>query len=228
MPMAEKRRDRAPGGQEELGSGAAVGAAPAVAKKKKKRGKGGLLFLLLLLVSGIGAGLHFGGIWDARPLAWEIVPQIPYVGKSVAGFFGIPEQYTLTVAERLAYEQNERQIRLDKRERNLMERETAVGLASSDIAARSKRIAALELGVKDDSARKAEEAASENEKMLITQRIKDFNTMSGRNAAKIVEEMRDDLAVKILQGLTNEARASILGKMDAKKAARLVDLLAGQ
>ena len=76
--------------------------------------------------------------------------------------------------------------------------------------------------------RKTEDAESEAEKNLIAQRIKDFNTMSARNAAQIVEEMRDDLAVRILQGLTNDARASILGRMDAKKAARLVELMAMQ
>jgi len=226
--MAEKRRDRAPGRQEEQGPETAPVAAAPVAKKKKQHGKGSLFFLLLLLALGVGTGLHFGGLWDARPLAWEIIPKIPYVGKNVAGFFGIPEQYTLTVAERLVFEQNERQRRLDERERNLMERESAVETASSDITVRSRRIADLELGLKDDNARRAEAAASEDENNLIAQRIKDFNTMSARNAAKIVEEMRDDLAVKILQGLTNDARASILGRMDARNAARLVDLLARQ
>ena len=228
--MAEERRDRAPGRPEERPSeeSSASGAGPAAAKKKKKRGKGILFFPLLLLAFGVGAGLHFSGLWDARPLVWEIVPQIPYVGKGVANFFGIPEQYTLTVAERRAFEQNERQRRLDERERGLVDRETAVDAASADIAARSDRLASREEAARANEANRAANATSEDEKALITQRVKDFNTMSSRNAAKIVEEMRDDLAVKILQGLTNDARASILGKMDAKKAARLVDLLARQ
>ena len=227
--MAEERLGRASGREEERPSEAALSAAPAVAKKKKKKlGKISLLFILLLLAFGAGTGLHFSGIWDARPLVWEVVPQIPYVGKGVANFFGIPEQYTLTVNERRTYEQNERQKRLDERERNLIGREGAVDAASADIAVRSRRLADSEAAAKDDDARRAEDAASTAEKDLIAQRIKDFNTMQARNAAQIVEEMRDDLAVKILQGLTNDARASILGRMDARKAARLIELLSMQ
>jgi flagellar motility protein MotE (MotC chaperone) len=223
--MAEERRDRAPGGQERPAEGS--GAAPLpVAKKKKQFGKGSMFFLLLLLSFGAGAGLHFSGLWDARPLVWEVIPQIPYVGKGIADFFGIPEQYTLTVAARRAYEQNERQKRLDERERDLIDRESAVDVASADVGLRSRRLVSLEEAAKENEAKRAEATASDNEKTLIAQRVKDFNTMSSSRAAKITEEMREDLAVKILQGLTSEARSSILGRMDAKKAARLVDLLA--
>ena len=226
--MAEERRDRAPGRQEEHPLEVLSVAAPPVAKKKKKLGKVSLLFIILLLAFGTGTGLHFSGMWDARPMVWEIVPQIPYVGQGVANFFGIPEQYTLTAAERRTYEQNERQKRLDERERDLIDREAAVDAALTDITARSHILAGQEEAARENDARRAEDIASAAEKDLINQRIKDFNTMTARNAAQIVEEIRDDLAVKILQGLNNDARASILGRMDAKKAARLVELLSTQ
>ena len=224
--MAEERRGRA--GSLEDDPSEVVVAAPLVVKKKKKLGKIGWFFILLLLAFGVGTGLHFSGMWDARPLVWEVVPQIPYAGKPLSTFFGVPEQYTLTVDERRTYEQNERQKRLDGRERDLIERETAVGAASADIAVRSLRVADLESLAQDDNARRAAEASSTAEKDLIAQRVKDFNTMSARNAAQIVEEMSDDTAMKILQGLNNDARASILARMDAKKAARLVELLSKQ
>ncbi|MCL2010197.1 MAG: MgtE intracellular region [Synergistaceae bacterium] len=223
--MAEERRL---GRQEEQSLEPALSVAPLVVKQKKKLGKVGLFFILLLLSFGVGSGLHFSGLWDARPLIWEAVPQIPYVGKSIAGFFDIPEQYTLTVNERRTYELNERQKRLDERERDLIAREAAVDAALADITARSQILADLEMLAEGDGARRAEEAASVTERELIAQRVRDFNTMSSRNSAQIVEEMRDELAVKILQGLTSDARASILGKMDARKAARLVELLSTQ
>ena len=223
--MAEERRL---GRQEEQSLEPALSVAPLVVKQKKKLGKVGLFFILLLLSFGVGSGLHFSGLWDARPLIWEAVPQIPYVGKNIAGFFDIPEQYTLTVNERRTYEQNERQKRLDERERDLISREAAVDAALADITARSQILADLEMLAEGDGARRAEEAASVTERELIAQRVRDFNTMSSRNSAQIVEEMRDELAVKILQGLTSDARASILGKMDARKAARLVELLSTQ
>jgi flagellar motility protein MotE (MotC chaperone) len=212
---------------EERSSETARSVAPA-AKVKKKTGKTGLLFILMLLAFGVGAGLHFSGMWDARPLMWEAVPKIPYVGKGVAGFFGIPEQYTLTVEERRAFEQNERQRRLDERERDLIEREATVNAALTDIAGRTQQLADLEASMESIGARRADENELTAERDLIAQRVRDFNTMSARNSAQIVEEMRDELAVKILQGLTSDARASILGKMDARKAARLVELLSTQ
>ncbi|MCL2010888.1 MAG: hypothetical protein FWG71_10165 [Synergistaceae bacterium] len=222
--MAEERRNRALGRQDELEPPDAA-AAPPVERKKKKLGKIGMFFILLLLSFGAATGLHFSGMWDARPLVWEAVPQIPYIGKGIADFFGIPEQYTLTADARRTYEQNERQKRLDERERNLLLREAVVELELANIDARSERLADLELLILDDDARRAREDESTSEQDLIAQRIRDFNTMSARNAAQIVENMREDLAVKILSGLNNDARASILSRMDAQRAARLVDLL---
>ena len=225
--MAEERRNRLAGRLEEPAPEPAP-TAPQTTKKKKKLGWPGLLFVFLLLASGAGAGLHFSGTWDARPLVWEAVPRIPYVGKGLADFFGIPEKYTLTVEERRAYELNERQRRLDERERNLRERESAVDAALADITGRTQVLADLEASMEGVSARRTQETASTTEKELIAQRVRDFSAMSARNSAQIVEEMKDELAVKILQGLTSEARASILGKMDAKNAARLVELMTNQ
>ena len=226
--MAEERRNRMAATQEELAPEVALSTAPLVGKKQKKLGKVSMLFIFLLLAFGAGTGLHFSGLWDARPLVWEVVPQIPYVGQGIADFFGIPEQYSLTVEERRAYEQSERQKRLDERERNLIDREASVNEALADIAARTQRLVDLEALVEDSDARRAEESASTTERELIAQRVRDFTTMSARSSAQIVEEMRDDLAVRILQGLNSDARASILGRMDAKKAARLVELMSRQ
>ena len=224
--MAEERRSRAPGRLEERPQEAAPVETPPAAKKKKKLGRAGFLFIFLLLAFGALAGLHFSGMWDARPLVWEIVPQIPYIGTPVANFFGIPEQFTLTVAERRVFEQNERQRRLDEWERDLMEREAAVGVTLGDIVARSEQLANLEEAARNNAPpAEARDAAADEE---ITRLRRVFTTMSPRNAAQIAEELREDLAVEILQGMPNDARASILGRMDARRAARLVDLMSVQ
>ena len=226
--MAEERRGKASDRLEESPAEAALSVFSPVAKNKKKLGKTGILFIVLLMAFGVGTGLHFSGLWDARPLVWGVIPQIPYVGKDMADFFGIPEQYTLTVAERRAYEQNERQKRLDERERGLIDRELAVDAASAEIALRSQRLADLEALAMDNEARRADDVTSEAEQELIAQRIRDFKNMTPRSAAQIVEEMKEELAVKILQGLGNDTRASILGRMDVRKAARLVELMSIQ
>ncbi|MDR2180153.1 MAG: MgtE intracellular region [Synergistaceae bacterium] len=223
--MGEERRDDRP---RRPGEGAEEGppSAALAPKKKKKRGKGRLLFPLILLLAGVGAGLHFSGLWDARPLMWSIVPQIPYIGQPIAKFFKIPEQYTLTVAQRRAYELEDWQKRLEERERNLNTREAAVETASGDIGARSERLAQQEATQRAEQ--KPSETASDAEKKLIDQVVKTYQDMSPRNAAQIVEQVREPLAVELLQKLPPDARASILGKMSPPKAARLTELMAGQ
>jgi flagellar motility protein MotE (MotC chaperone) len=228
--MAEERRDD---GSERPGGGGSgevsqnpQGVSPAKsAKKKKKRGKGRLFFFLLLLAFGAGTGLHFSGLWDARPWVWGVVPQIPYVGGSIARFFKIPEQYTLTVAQRRAFELEEWQKRLDERERELGAKEFALDAASDDVGARMEN-----LNRQADSAQNREEPADaekNSEQQLIDQVVKTYQDMSARNAAQIVEQVTEPLAVELLQKLPTDARASILGKMDPRKAARLTELMAG-
>ncbi|MDR1978418.1 MAG: MgtE intracellular region [Synergistaceae bacterium] len=223
--MAEERMDDGPR-RPETRSAEEPQRTPPVSKKKKKRGKGRLLFPLLLLASGIGAGLHFSGLWDARPLMWGIVPQIPYIGRPIADFFKIPEQYTLTVAQRRAFELEAWQKRLDERERRLGERESAVDTASGDVEMRSERLTRQEASMRQTADQKSNETASDAEKKLIDQVVKTYQDMSPRNAAQIVEQVREPLAVELLQKLPPDARASILGKMDPKKAARLTERMA--
>jgi flagellar motility protein MotE (MotC chaperone) len=201
-------------------------AVPVPQKKKKKRSRSGLLFLLLLLALGTGTGLHFSGMWDARPLLWGIVPKIPYAGQSLSRFMEIPEQYTLTVAERRAYELTEWQKRLDERERDLRARESALETASGDIQARSGLLAQREAAAQQNGGQQQTETVSDTEKRLLDQVAKTYQDMSPRNAALIVEQVSEPLAVELLQKLPVDVRGSILGKMEPKKAARLTERMA--
>jgi flagellar motility protein MotE (MotC chaperone) len=224
--MGEERQDR---GQERPGEEVSQSPQSTLsAKKKKKRGKSHLFFFLLLLAFGVGTGLHFSGLWDARPLMWSFVPQIPYVGGSLSRFFKIPEQYSLTVAERRAFELEEWQKRLDERERELGAKESAVNAASDDVGARmenlDRRASQTAAQNREESAANAERSA---EQQVIDQVVRTYQDMSARNAAQIVEQVAEPLAVELLQKLPVDARASILGKMDPRKAARLTELMAG-
>ncbi|MDR1874034.1 MAG: MgtE intracellular region [Synergistaceae bacterium] len=225
--MAEERREGrfSEREREERPDGERQASAP-VSKKKKKRSRISLLFLLLLLAFGVGTGLHFSGLWDARPLVWSVIPQIPYLGQPVARFFRIPEQYTLTVAERRAFELTEWQKRLDERERELARRELNVESISGDLGQRAERLAGQETSARQTTSREAENAASDAEKKLMEQVARTYQDMSPRNAAQVVEQLTEGLAVDLLQKLPVDARASILGKMDPRKAARLTELMA--
>lgn len=210
---------------------AATEAAPAPAKEKKKKkkklGKLSLLFWLVLLGVGTAVGLHLSGYWDGRPLFWSIIPKIPYVGEPLAEFFKVPAQYSLTVSERRAIELMEWQRRLDERERSLTDRSFNLDTLSDDLGTRITEVQRREGLVAE-----AEEIAasggkpSQSEQELMNQVAHTYQDMSARNAAAIVEQLRDVLAVELLLKLPNEARASILGKMKPQKAARLTELMA--
>ena len=135
------------------------------------------------------------------------------------------------MAQRRAYELEEWQKRLDERERSLSSRESAVETASDDVKVRAERLAQQaqqEASVQRTAEQKNSETASDAEKKLIDQVVKTYQDMSPRNAAQIVEQVREPLAVELLQKLPPDARASILGKMAPPKAARLTELMAGQ
>ncbi|MDR3265921.1 MAG: hypothetical protein LBT15_07920 [Synergistaceae bacterium] len=226
--MAEERREdrgRPPGADERPADEERKAVAPAP-KKKKKKSKMSLFFLLLFLAFGVGTGLHFSGLWDARPLVWSLVPKIPYIGNSVSRFFKIPEQYTLTVPERRAFELTEWQKRLDERERGLSSRESAVDAVSGDVGQRAERLARQETAARRTPSKEGGDAASDAEKKLMDQVARTYQDMSPRNAALIVEQLSEGIAVELLQKLPVDARASILGKMEPKKAARLTEFLA--
>lgn len=208
---------------------------PVVRKKKKKKGMGKFTFFLwmLLLALGTAVGMHLSGIWDGRPLFWETIPRVPYFGPKLAEFFQVPEFYALTSEQRRAVELEQWQRRLDALERSLesrdvarMEvyerRELALVELSRDVARRQRRLRAQEATQAADSSN----TPTEQEQELMNQVARTYQDMSARNAAAVVEQLRDQMAVELLMRLPNDARASIMGKIKPTKAARITELMA--
>ena len=206
-----------------------------VKRKKKKKGMGKFSFFLwlLLLALGTATGMHLSGIWDGRPVFWTIIPKIPYFGQQLAEFFNVPEYYALTVSERRAVELVQWQRRLDTLERSIesrdvarMEvyenRELALVELSRDIARRRRRLQAQEAAMTNQQ---NNEGATEAEQELINQVARTYREMSARNAAAIVDQLRDVMAVELLMRLPNDARAAIMGKLKPAKAARITELM---
>ena len=202
--------------------------AAASKKKKRKRSKLGLLFLSLILALGAAVGLHFSGIWDGRPLLWSVVPKIPYVGPSLAQIFEVPERYSLTAEERRQLELEEWQQRLDEQERGVLSTKAGLDALSDDLGRLAMALDEQERLLLEASADRSGSEATEDEKRLIDQVAKTYQDMSARNAAQIVEQLREGLAVDLLKKLPVDARASILGKMKPQRAARLTELMSGQ
>jgi len=214
MPEEELDLERAPG----------EGAPPPKKKKKKKGSKLAFLLLVLLMVAGVGAGLHIAGAWDARPLFYENVPRIPWIGNDIARLTGIPEEYTLTVEQRRRLELQRWNDRLDEQERTLREREAALEALSADLEARSLVVEKKEA---EFSLRETKPPESpEEEKAYVDMLMRTYQEISPRRAALIIEQLREDLAVKMLAAMPQDARASILGRMEAARAARLTERLA--
>ena len=197
---------------------------PVRTSEKKKSRKGALLFLFLFLAAGAAAGLHVSGSWDARPVLYWSVPRVPWVGKDLATALGIPREYSLTAEQRRAIELQRWNDRLNEKERELDEREKRLSVLSADLGARSSAVEKIE----------AEQAAAQmkppenrqEEKEYLDMLMKTYQEISPRRAALILEQLREDLAVKLLEGMPQDARASILGRMEAVRAARLTERLA--
>lgn len=202
-------------------------------KKKKKLGKMTFFFWMILLALGTATGMHLSGIWDGRPLFWTIIPRIPYFGPQLSEFFQVPEFYALSVGERRAVELEQWQRRLDAQERALEEsdierlavyenREIALMELSRDVARRQRRLRTQE----NAQATQESDNPTESEQELMNQVARTYQDMSARNAAAVVEQLRDSLAVELLMKLPNDARASIMGKIKPTKAARITELMA--
>ena len=206
-----------------------------VKRKKKKKGMGKFTFFLwmLLLALGTATGMHLSGIWDGRPIFWTIIPKVPYFGSQLAEFFNVPEYYALTVGERRAVELEQWQRRLDALERSLesrdvarMEvyenRELALVELSRDVSRKQRRLQAQEAAMANQE---NSDGATEAEQELINQVARTYREMSARNAAAIVDQLRDAMAVELLMRLPNDARAAIMGKLKPTKAARITELM---
>ena len=91
---------------------------------------------------------------------------------------------------------------------------------SRDIARRQRRLRSEAEEVAQDNT-----GPTETEQELMNQVARTYQDMSARNAAAVVEQLRDAFAVELLMKLPNDARASIMGKLRPAKAARITELM---
>jgi len=204
-------------------------------KKQKKSGCGFFLFLILL-AAGVAAGLQASGAVDLRPYVYSVTPRIPYVGEPLKDLLAIPDIYAMTADERRRVELDDWENRIADAVRSMDERERNLNALSDDLGAwerlldaRRAEIAALQEALSEDMAerdvapamQRGMDAAGEG----IEEMIRTFQDMSPRNATPILERLDENLAVSILDGMPQDVRGTLLGRMDADKAARLTEQL---
>lgn len=211
------------GRDEEFGE--EVKSAPPPEKKKKKSKLRSILLSAFLLV-GVVTGLHISGVIDARPFIWSTVPKLPFVGDYLKKYLDIPEAYSLTTEERRRIELEQWQARLDAREREATQKLSEAQAISNDLAAKLKQVQKQEEEQRAVPDKKAAGAASDEEKALMNELMKTYQEISPRRAALIVARLKNELAVELLRKLPQDARASILSKLDPRKAATITELLA--
>jgi flagellar motility protein MotE (MotC chaperone) len=200
-------------------------------KKKKKRGCG-FFIILTLLAAGAAAGLQASGSVDLRPYVYPVVPKIPYVGNQLASLLSIPEIYAMTTQDRRRIELDEWEAMIAESARSLDMRELALASKSDDLAAKERSLDAQmgELAsrleaLSGDAPGNAPAAGGDGGDTGIEETIRTFQDMSPRNAAAILEKLDENLAVAILDGLPQDARGTLLGRMDAEIAANLTKQL---
>ena len=101
-------------------------------------------------------------------------------------------------------------------------REIALVELSRDVSRLQRRLRNQQA---EQAAQGQAEGATEAEQELMNQVARTYQDMSARNAAAIVEQLRDALAVELMMKLPNDARASIMGKLKPTKAARITELM---
>jgi flagellar motility protein MotE (MotC chaperone) len=201
-------------------------------KKKKKKRRGCGFFILLLLAVGVAAGIQASGSADLRPWVYPLIPEIPVVGESLMKLLDVPELYSLTPDERRKQENDEREMMLAARSRSLDALSKDLTKVSRDLSIKeqdldyeredlAKRLEALS----NDISRSDDVSLSDSQKEEIAEVIGTFGQMSVKNAAAIIEKLNDNLAVAVLDGLAEDVRANVLGRMEAAKAAELTERL---
>jgi flagellar motility protein MotE (MotC chaperone) len=200
-------------------------------KKKKKRGCG-FFILLILLASGVSAGLQASGNVDLRPFVYTVIPRIPKVGERLKNALGIPESYSLTASERRRQELDEWETIIAASMRSIDARLKELDETSDDLASREKdldyereNLAARLEALSNDMTSQDAGPISRAQGDEIRDIIGTFGQMSARNAAAIVEKLNPNLAVAILEGLPEDTRASVLGRIEAATAAVLTERL---
>jgi flagellar motility protein MotE (MotC chaperone) len=201
-------------------------------KKKKKRRGCGFFILMMLLAAGTAAGLQASGNVDLRPEVYSMLPKIPFAGESLSRLLDVPPEYSLTPGERRRQENDEREAMLAAMSRSLDALSKDLTKVSRDLSIKeqdldyerndlAKRLEALS----NDTAQSADASLSDSQKEEITNIVGTFGQMSVKNAAAIIEKLNQNLAVAVLDGLAEDTRANVLGRMEAARAAELTERL---
>ena len=165
-----------------------------------------LVFLLLMVVSvKLAAGLYWWGLQLKAEPAWaqeeKTLPPCP------------PELFEALKVEQEQLEKKKQEIELREKRLRLLERQV------------ERRLSAL-LELENSLEEKLQKIKQiENERFRLL--VKAYGSMRPSKAAKLIVNMDQEMAVKILSALKSDQVGRILGAMPPEKAASLAEALSG-
>jgi flagellar motility protein MotE (MotC chaperone) len=138
---------------------------------------------------------------------------------------------------RLFRQAQQRQRELERREKAVVRKIKRLETIQADVQTRFKSLRMLQeelvaLASEDEEDRGDADAERrrEEEERIRKKRVRklaaEFNKMKADEAAKVVEQMDEDLSVEILLMLKDRQAAKLLGKLDPKRAATLSEKMA--
>ncbi|GAB2563516.1 MotE family protein [Gracilibacillus alcaliphilus] len=142
----------------------------------------------------------------------------------------VPFIQELVTTDEEAYYENQ----ITQRDRSIEQLETKVEELEAELGAREDTITGLEEEVATLSTETVELNGSEEteeeqeEDQHIKELSKSFLSMKPKEAAPIIENLADDIALPLLNMLDSETRGKIFAQMDVEVAANYASLLASQ
>ncbi|KUK13718.1 MAG: hypothetical protein H5T91_01105 [Synergistetes bacterium] len=189
-----------------------------------------ILFILLFAIMGTLIGLHFARVVDVKKIylsaVYPYAIKLPYIGKYVERFTSdLRTRFTPIERRRMELETWAKRLReleeklrkeLSQKEAELEAEKKKLEEEKAKLEEEKKRLAELMAKATQEFSGKA---ISEEEARRLASY---YAAMRPADAAAIINNLDEDLAVAILKNLDYERAAKILTSLDPNKAARLI------
>lgn len=114
----------------------------------------------------------------------------------------------------------QREAEVKKKEEQLRQKEEYISRMEQDVEKKLKELISIQ---KEIQAYHAEKEESQSAKIRSLAKI--YGTMKPKEAAKLLENLEEQLVVSVISTMTADEAGNILGNMDVKKAAKISESL---
>ncbi|GLI33585.1 MotE family protein [Desulforhabdus amnigena] len=194
--------------------------------KKKEKGWWGNIFWILLGVVSLKLALTFGFFcnekeWDRKWLSAPDVLAEEQKNKMAQSSSQNKSTSVATVspAEKISY-LDQKEADLKRKEKEIQQRQEYLQQMERDIEKKLQELTAIQKEIQNF---RSEKEANQNAKIRSLAKI--YETMKTKEAAKLLENLDEQLVVNVISVMNTDAAANILANMDTKKAAKISQVL---